>query len=68
MQLSHRCSLLSSLFDLDFQSQMRSIKRNMELIEDIPTQYKIGNLGGDHFDSILLPHSLRMVADSLHCL
>ena len=31
---------------------MRSIKRNMELIEDIPTQYKIGNLGGDHFDSI----------------
>ena len=24
----------------------------MELVEDIPSQYKIGNRGGDHFDSI----------------
>ena len=42
----------SSPFDLHFQSQVRSIKRNMELVEDIPPQYDVGNLGSDHFDSI----------------
>ena len=42
----------SSPFDFDFQSQIRSIKRNMELVEDIPSQYDVGNLGGDNFDSI----------------
>jgi hypothetical protein len=29
-----------------------AIKRNMELVEDISSQYNVGNLGGDNFDSI----------------
>jgi hypothetical protein len=31
---------------------MRSFTLNVELVEDIPPQYDVGNLGGDNFDSI----------------
>src|SRR5262245_5097145 len=49
----HQPASTTSLpFDLDFQSQIRSIKRHVEFVEDIPPQYDVGNLGGDNFDAM----------------